>query len=211
MAIVRRQSAKGKNTVPPDIGFAAPPLPGSLMLFLSFVGNLGPPAGWADLFGISVGGFYRVFHRIAQAGDPAIIPAPTNPNDRWIVSEWTGVSPLGPIAVATATGGPDTHPHVAIAPVHAGEILIVGTAHHTNTVDTNFAPDAGFSLVQEQDFLPANTVAHGMIDRIDLVNAGAYDPGVSTAPFVGTWGAAAVAWAAAGAAASTARHPRRFW
>lgn len=215
MAIVRRQSAKGKNGVPP--AFAVPPLPGSGMLFLSWVGNLGPPAGWNDLYGFYLdvapgGNGFRVFWRVAQAGDPAVIPPPVNPNDRWIVAEWPGVSAAGPLPPlpppSAVRQGPDAHPHVAIAPVHIGEILIVGAAHHNNTTEANFAPDPGFTVVERQDF--GVTVVHGMVDRIDAINTGAYDPGVSTAPFNGLWCAGALAWAGASGGPPNGI-PRGYW
>ena len=195
MAITLRQSAKGKNGPAPS--FALAPLPGSLMLYMSWAGSL-LPGGWTDLYGVAVDGF-RLYGRIAQAGDPAVVPPPIQASDRWLLAEFPGVRPAGPLANPIDPSHPaDNHPHIAIAPVHVGEILILAALWHTNTTEAAFVPDAGYTMIERQDILPDQTAVQGLIYKVDPINVGAYDPGVSTAPFVGIWSAGGLAWAGAG-------------
>ena len=182
----------------------AAPLPGSLILVQLWAAST-TPTGFTDVFGAVIETTaapsalhqFRSWWGVAQVGDDATyIVSPFAASD-YTIAEFTGSGGSSTVwnkitsDYATQQGaGASDHPHKTLSPVvHTGEILVVGALIHNNTTATEFVPDAGYTRTTVQWFGPTM----GMVHRIET-NTGSYDPGVSTAPFLGGYGAGAVAF-----------------
>jgi hypothetical protein len=204
MGIAFRQATHAQGTDSASLSIA--PLPGSLILLqLQTTDSSTPtPTGFTDMYGATIEttaapsarhGF-RLWYRPAQSGDTATYAVPGTTH-HYAIAEYTGSGGSSTLwtlvasAFATQQGaGASDHPHKTLSPVYSGQLLIGGAFIHNNT-DT-FTPDAGYTLAAVRNYGP--TI--GLVHRIET-NTGSYDPGVSTAPFLGGYGAGAFAFSEA--------------